>query len=346
MTARTCYGAWEFGTTLRILLGEDDTTTRIKIRALLGRWGYDVVSATNGTEAWTILQADDRPTLAVLDWKMPGLDGTEICRRLRGPSANDAYVYVLLLTGNDNKEDVVAGLEAGADDYLTKPFAPEELQVRLRTGARIVAREEMLRQLATHDPLTQALNRRGIFDFLERERARSERDGTEVTVMLVDLDHFKRINDTYGHAVGDLVLTEVARRLTEAVRPYDGVGRHGGEEFLLVLTGPPGAFNPAVLGERVRSAIASVRFPGVDHPVTVSVGVARGAPRQSADALLRAADAALYDAKGSGRDCVRLASLSRSIASPATTPPTASTPDATTSSGAWSPIRLGSQEMT
>lgn len=296
-------------TPLRILLAEDDTATRLKIRALLVKWGYDVLSVANGTEAWSVLQAEDPPHLALLDWKMPGLDGVEICRRLRSPLRHGAYVYVLLLTGNDDKQDVVAGLDAGADDYLTKPFEPQELQMRLRTGARIVDREETLRQLAVRDPLTQALNRRGIFDLLERERLRAERHDAEVTVILADIDHFKRINDTYGHAVGDAVLVEIVRRLTEAVRPYDGVGRVGGEEFLLVLTGPPNAFDPATVAERVRAAVAAqpVRFAGNIIPVTVSMGVARAGPDHTVESLLHAADAALYEAKADGRDLVRIA---------------------------------------
>ncbi|MES2640709.1 MAG: diguanylate cyclase [Myxococcota bacterium] len=294
---------------MRILLAEDDTTTRLKIRSLLVKWGYDVISATNGTEAWSVLEGDNPPTLALLDWKMPGLDGVEICQRLRSPTRHGPYVYVLLLTGNDNKRDVVTGLDAGADDYLTKPFEPQELQMRLRTGGRIVAREETLRQLATRDPLTQALNRRGIFDLLDRERLRAERTNAEVTVMLADIDYFKRVNDVFGHAVGDAVLVEVAHRLTDAVRPYDGVGRYGGEEFLLVLTGPPSAFSPALLAERVRAAVSRTPITVGPHAitVTVSIGVARGEPGQSADTLVNAADTALYEAKTGGRNLVRLA---------------------------------------
>ncbi len=288
----------------KILLADDDALTRLRLGKLLDKWGYDVVSACDGAESWSILEQDDAPQLAILDWRMPGVSGVEICRRLR-ERARERYVYVLLLTGNDRKEDVIAGLEAGADDYLTKPFSPEELHLRLRAGRRIIELEEALRIQATRDALTQAWNRRGILSFLDRELSRAEREGSAVAVMLADLDFFKRVNDVHGHQAGDAVLVEITRRLTGALRSCDGLGRYGGEELLIIA---PGYRLPSArdIGERLRARIAldPVVVDGVFIPVTASFGVTVSAPGVSAIALLRAADEALYRAKAGGRNRV------------------------------------------
>lgn len=211
---------------MKVLLADDDGLARLRLERLLSKWGYDVVLATDGNETWRQLDAESAPRLAILDWRMPGLSGVEICRRLR-ESPRERYVYVLLLTGNDRKEDVIAGLSAGADDYLTKPCSPEELRARLRTGRRVVELEEALHEQARMDALTGLWNRRGILATLQRELYRAERDHTSVAVMLADLDFFKRINDQHGHAAGDAVLVEASRRLAGALRRSDAVGRYG-----------------------------------------------------------------------------------------------------------------------
>jgi two-component system cell cycle response regulator len=169
---------------------------------------------------------------------MPELDGPGVCRELR-KLQEQAYTYAILLTSKESKEDIVTGSESGADDYLTKPFNAEELKARLQTGERILnledklveAREQM-RFKATHDALTSLSNRGAIMELLGRELARSHREATSTVIMMGDVDHFKSINDTYGHPVGDEVLQEIARRLLSCVRSYDFVGRYGGEEFL------------------------------------------------------------------------------------------------------------------
>jgi len=297
---------------MRVLVAEDDPLYRRVLRATLAGWGYRVAEAEDGTAALAVLEADEAPRLALIDWVMPGLDGPEVCRALRR-RADDRYVYVVLLTARGGKADLVEGLEAGADDYLIKPFDPAELKARLNTGKRLVQMHEQLiearedlRRLATRDPLTNVWNRRAILEILERELARGERDGRPVGVVLLDLDHFKRINDTHGHPVGDAVLVEAARRMLQGVRPSDAIGRIGGEEFVVVLPNCDEA-ETATIAERLRElmAAAPVEAHGGPIGVTASLGwvvTAAGPARTSS--LLRAADAALYEAKRRGRNRV------------------------------------------
>src|SRR5690242_13517970 len=226
---------------MRILIADDELISRKLLQKTLERAGYEVIAVANGREAADQLCPASGPRLALLDWVMPGLDGPSVCREVR-KRKEQTYVYMVLLTSKESKEDVVAGLESGADDYLTKPFDPEELKARLRTGLRILdledrlveAREEMRFQ-ATHDALTSLLNRGVIMDLLGRELARSRRENLSTAILMCDLDHFKSVNDTYGHVAGDEVLKETAKRLLGSVRSYDFVGRYGGEELLIVL---------------------------------------------------------------------------------------------------------------
>ena len=227
--------------TTKILIAEDELTFRHMLKTFLTKWGFQVTVVNNGLDAWNVLQGEDRPRLALLDWMMPNMDGVEICRAIREKKP-DPYIYLLLLTSRDQKRDVVEGIEAGADDYLIKPFDPNELRARLHAGERIIELEdrliraqEALRDLATHDPLTGLLNRRASLDSLLAELSRGSRTQDPVCIVMADIDHFKKINDTHGHLIGDDVLCEVARRMQSSLRRYDTVGRYGGEEFLLVL---------------------------------------------------------------------------------------------------------------
>lgn len=301
---------------MRILIAEDDPISRRLLEVTLTKWGYDVVSCPDGNVAWETLQQPGAPSLAILDWMMPGLDGLQVCREVRRQIA-EPYMYLLLLTARTQKTDIIAGLEAGADDYLAKPFDSNELRMRLRAGRRILdlqdelifVREE-LRDQATHDSLTRLWNRAAICEILEQELERAQRQSSQVSILLADIDFFKRINDTYGHLAGDAVLREAANCMQSAVRPYDGIGRYGGEEFLMVLPDcdMDGA---AALAERLRACIedsALVLAEGVIS-LTFSLGVATNDLAQNASSLVAAADAALYRAKDNGRNRVELATI-------------------------------------
>lgn len=297
---------------VRILVAEDDPVSRRVLEVFLKKRGFEVLTASNGTEALEILEKEDGPRLALLDWMMPGLEGVQVCQRVRARNSQ-AYVYILLLSAKIQKEDFLRGLDSGADDYLTKPFDPQELHARLRVGLRIlnlqdslIAAREELRFRASHDSLTGVANRGTILEALRRETSRQIRAGGSFGIIMVDLDHFKRVNDTYGHPCGDAVLQEAANRMTLSVRGYDVVGRYGGEEFLIVV---PGADMAATLGlaERIRKTFESapIATKEGDIKITASLGVAASVEgkRLDSDSALRLADEALYRAKARGRNC-------------------------------------------
>jgi two-component system cell cycle response regulator len=300
---------------MRILIADDSIVSRHLLDATLRKWGYEVVVACDGAEAWNHLQGEDAPKLAILDWVMPGFTGPEVCRRVREHAQDkESYTYILLLTSKGLREDLIEGMEAGADDYLTKPFDQHELKVRLRAGTRIidlqrelVAAREALREQATKDFLTRIWNRSSILDIFQREISRGTRENRPVGVVLADLDHFKSVNDTHGHFAGDAVLREFARRMQSATRPYDAVGRYGGEEFLIILPGCD-AVCTASQAERMRAALANetMTINERPHQVTCSFGATCWRPGMdtSTDTLIRVADSALYMAKGQGRDRV------------------------------------------
>jgi len=301
---------------MRILIADDSVVSRHLLEATLRKWGYEVVVATDGVEAWNLLQGENPPRLAILDWVMPGLTGPEVCSRVRESSKNKDldYTYIVLLSSKSQREDLIEGLESGADDYLTKPFDQHELKVRLRAGTRIIdlqrelvsAREE-LREQATKDFLTRIWNRSSILDVLTRELSRASREKRSVGVVLADLDRFKSVNDTYGHFAGDAVLREFTRRVSAAMRPYDSIGRYGGEEFLIIL---PGCDERCTgnQAERMRAALANepMLIGDVAHVVTCSFGATSWRPdaESTADELIHLADDALYMAKHQGRNCV------------------------------------------
>lgn len=307
----------------RVLIAEDDPVSCHILKSFLVKWDYDVSVVSNGTEALRILESDDAPRLAVLDWMMPGMEGVQICQRLRERKGHP-YVYALLLTARSEKRDLLRGLELGADDYLTKPFDAHELRARLLVGERIlnlqddlIAAQEELRFRATHDALTGIPNRAMVMDTLRSELFRQAREQRPFGIAMVDIDHFKKINDTYGHLCGDEVLRAVARRMKDCIRPYDTIGRYGGEEFLIVAVASDGAGTMA-LAERIRGMIESqpVSTQTGEVRVTVSLGVAvsSDAPSLDPQELLGLADDALYRAKEHGRNRSELATAEKSAA--------------------------------
>ncbi|HEY1950074.1 MAG TPA: diguanylate cyclase [Bryobacteraceae bacterium] len=297
---------------MKILIADDSPTSLAMLGKSVAKWGYEVVTAENGLAAWEILARPDPPPLAILDWVMPHMTGPEVCRKVR-ETLREPYTYILLLTSKNTKGETVEGLEAGADDYIVKPFDQHELQVRLRTGRRIIdlqmnllqAREE-LRERANKDVLTMLPNRAAIAAALQQEISRCHRDRRTVGVILLDLDHFKKVNDTYGHFAGDAVLRETAVRLRSSMRPYDQVGRYGGEEFLVVLPNCD-LEDASHQAERMRQRLngTTMVVDGAELQISASFGVSvSDGSERSPDVFVRVADEALYRAKANGRNCI------------------------------------------
>ncbi len=295
-----------------MLIAEDDTVVRLLLRNWLTGWGFAVTEAADGAQAWAQLQRSDAPKLIVMDWMMPGLDGIELCQRMRG-RAMRYYQYILMVTGRADLEHVVHALESGADDCIAKPFEEAELKARITVANRILAlqdelidaREELRRQ-AMKDTLTGLWNRTAFEDLFNAELERAARSGSHVGLLLLDVDHFKAVNDTHGHATGDAVLRSVAQVLKRNVRPYDFVGRFGGEEFLIAMPGCTAA-QLREQAERVRATVATetILACGERIVVTVSVGATASCEANaSLGAILAAADAAMYRAKKAGRNRV------------------------------------------
>lgn len=311
---------------MRILVVDDDPLTLHMVVYRLRQWGHDVVSATDGASAWDLIENGQAPNVAIMDWMIPGPSGLELCQRIRA-RPNVPYMYIILLTGRNEPEDLIAGLDAGADDYLTKPFHLGELDARLRAGKRIVdlqneliSTREALRIQAMQDPLTQILNHGAILDVLLKEVDRAHRQHQPVSVILGDLDAFKSVNDSHGHIVGDQVLIEVAQRMRSCLRSYDSIGRYGGEEFLMVL--PNSDADQALrLAERVRLAVSSkpFRYQQIDLVVTVSQGVSTWTEPYPfpLERLIQTADGALYLVKNGGRNGVEYAHFDMGEEAPA-----------------------------
>lgn len=301
----------------QILIADDDLQFLESLAQTLRGWGYQVVAVTSAQQAWDHFCSSRALQLMILDWVMPGMDGVELIRRIRAHE-NGEHVYIIMLTVNDDPDALAHGFQAGADDYLTKPFAPLELRSRLRAGQRILGLLERWmeaadswRLRAIRDPLTGLLNRTGILEILQREMERAKRLHAPISVLMIDLDGFKTVNDQFGHLSGDSFLTQVANAIRRGIRIYDGLGRYGGDEFLLVLPDCSAAEARAV-AERVRRAVehTPLQLPQGPAKTTASVGVlslGRVEGVRPVDAL-QAADDALREAKRQGRNkvCLRI----------------------------------------
>ena len=320
MTAATMQAraepAQEAALAWRVLLVDDEPTQRLITARLLKRAGYQVETAQNGKEALEKLtNAAGQFQLLVTDWEMPEMDGVALCRAVR-TQHSAAYVYTILLTSRDAIEHLVAGLQAGADDYLTKPVLEPELLARLNTGKRIVTLERSLRaaneenrRLSVTDALTGAFNRRHLMEQVPIEIDRSARYGHPLSILMCDVDHFKKINDTYGHQAGDEVLKCVVALLRQKIRTVDWIARYGGEEFVIVL--PETEFTNAVkVAETLRAALAEqvIEFENTKLTVTASFGVTgwnTNVPADgSVDAMVARCDACVYESKAGGRNRV------------------------------------------
>ena len=295
-----------------VLIAEDDRVFRTLLQTWLERWGYKAKVAEDGAAAWRELQYEHHPRLLLLDWMMPGIDGVEICRRVRAIQ-HELYSYILVVTSKQDKQDAITALDAGADDYIVKPINVPELRARMQVGRRILQLQdellrsrEQLRRQATIDSLTGLLNRRAIIEALSEELARGSRTDHGTGLLMLDIDKFKQINDCYGHQAGDSVLAEVAGRLVTVLRTYDRIGRYGGEEFLAILP-DCSADLLETIAERLRSRMLAKPFviASAELAVTVSIGGTISSPGHLLDPerAIRNADFAMYSAKNQGRNC-------------------------------------------
>jgi two-component system cell cycle response regulator len=301
---------------MSVLIAEDDVISSKILEKNLQDWGYGVVLARHGEKAWQALQ-NPALRLAILDWMMPGVDGPEICARIRRRKKFQ-YTYIILLSAKDRKRDIIAGLSSGADDYMTKPVNYLELRARLRTGRRIIdledkllATQKQLKDLASRDSLTKLWNRAETLRFLDEEADRSRREGKSVGVIMIDIDHFKEINDRLGHPAGDQALLRVVHRVKGNVRSSDRVGRYGGDEVIVIL---PDCDNGRILkiADRLRRAVGGRRMKCNSRTLrtTISVGCAVATEMTDSRTLIRRADAALLQAKARGRNCVAVDGIS------------------------------------
>lgn len=299
---------------MNVLIADDEPVSRRLLEILLNKWGYDVIVTVDGKEAWCAMQNGSRPRIAILDWMMPGMDGVEVCQKIR---QNESWpsTYVLLLTAKQATEDANGRFESVADDYLAKPYAAQELKARLRAARRIIELEDQLKTArktikieASRDPLTGLWNRSSILEILHHELFWAQRLASPVAVLMVDIDHLKQINNQHGQLAGDAILREIARRIRSSIRLYDSMGRYDGGQFVILSPAcdGTGALRQA---HRIRSRICqeSIKTFEGNFPVTISLGIAIGCNSHQAHQLISAADAALAEAQKHGRNRAELA---------------------------------------
>ncbi|MFQ6109621.1 MAG: diguanylate cyclase [Candidatus Aminicenantales bacterium] len=291
---------------MKVLIAEDEPISCRALERSIAGWGYETVTAKNGREAWEAVRKNEI-RIAVLDWMMPGMDGLELCRKIRQKyqEKKSKYIYIILLTGRDQQGDIITGLSAGADDYITKPFSFLELKVRIQNGERIIKVEDSQIELASYDSLTKVWNRNKILEFFKEELDRSRRENQATGLIIIDVDKFKNVNDSFGHYIGDEVLIEVTDRLKESIRGYDKLGRYGGDEMIVVLPNC-GLTHVRTIAERLRLSVCKKKIKTKKGllAITISLGGTSSdvSPKASADELIQASDRALYSAKRRGRN--------------------------------------------
>ncbi|MGI8651119.1 MAG: GGDEF domain-containing response regulator [Rubrobacter sp.] len=314
---------------MKVLIAEDDTITRRILQLGLERLGHECIPTADGNEAWEIFLQEPHIEVMISDRMMPGMDGIELCRRVR-ESARERYTYFIFITALGERDDLLAGLEAGADDYLTKPLDQQQLRARLLTAGRVTELhgrlydqkrqlERLNRELwiaARQDALTDLGNRLRLREDLDYLLSQIDRYGHSYCAMLCDVDNFKDYNDHYGHLAGDEVLQKVANAIFNGLRKGDRAYRYGGEEFLIIL--PEQTLQSAsVAAERLRGRIESLRIEHEACPnekfITVSIGLSELTPEsdKSAETMLKEADEALYEAKRQGKNRVMVSDVHR-----------------------------------
>ncbi len=307
---------------MKLLLVDDSRLNLTHLQQTVTPWGYEITTAKDGLEAWKWLQDQEEPVLALVDWIMPTMDGIELCKRLHASQQKSLH-YIIMLTARGDKEEIAAALDAGADDYIIKPFHPKELQSRLQVGRRILENQYVLEKLTKElleaneklermlmiDGITGIANRRHFDDRYQEEWRRAMRDGSSIAVIIADIDNFKKYNDAYGHLRGDACLRQVAEALAAVIsRGGDLVARFGGEEFAVLLPNTD-SVGAVVVAESLRSAVNRLAIEHKDSPfqtLTMSFGLAIGCPEreEGPEKLLEKADKALYQAKAAGRNNV------------------------------------------
>lgn len=291
----------------RILIADDKAVNRRLLKSMVAEMGMESIEAQDGEEACNILKREDAPQIVLLDWVMPKLNGLEVCKRIAlERSQSQKYRYIILVTSKDKDDEISEGFLAGADDYITRPFNRNELRMRLNVGVRIVQMQRDLLKLLHWDPLTNALNRRAALERLDEEIKRATRNQLPLSIAMLDIDHFKQINDTHGHLIGDLVLKEVVTRIFHALSSYDLIGRYGGDEFILLFPNTKLA-DATLICSHIQNAFTQNPIISADLElfVTVSIGVtSQSSETDLADTLIHHADDALYKAKRQGRNQV------------------------------------------
>lgn len=291
----------------RILIADDKAVNRHMLKSMVEEMGMESIEAHDGEEACKILKREDAPQIVLLDWVMPKLNGLEVCRRIAQERAqSQKYRYIILVTSKDKDDEISEGFLAGADDYITRPFNRNELRMRLSVGVRIVQMQRDLLKLLHWDPLTNALNRRAALERLDEEIKRATRSQSPLSIAMLDIDHFKQINDTHGHLVGDMVLKEVVTRIFHSLSSYDLIGRYGGDEFILLFPDTKVA-DATLICNHIQNSFTQNPIISADLKlfVTVSIGVtSQNNESDLADTLIHHADDALYKAKRQGRNQV------------------------------------------